>query len=167
MNPSGEGDPAEGKRLLELVAFAQRDQDSWRFTWRHGMFIGLAFLGLLALHALATWRSFHRPLEVHVEPGVSPADQDAMLAAIRASNPWVLDRVPMDSATFRSVLLGQQRLERVVTLNKEMGQVRAEVYRFDSGTVWSFTLGKSGHLSQSVSARGRSRSISAKGRPTY
>ena len=157
MNPSGEGDPAEGKRLLELVAFAQRDQDSWRFTWRHGVFFGLAVLSLFAaLRAWTTWRSFHRPIEVRASPDISAAEQGVLFGAIRTSTPWALDPVVMDAATFQNVLLGRGRVERSVNIIREGREVRVTVYRSDGNPhsarwpyKWDFTFGESGRLVRS------------------
>lgn len=132
MNPSGEGDPAEGKRLLELVAFARRGRESWRFTWRHGLVMAIALMSLFtALRTWTTWRSFHSPIEVQSPPDISAVEQGAMIAAIRASHSGILDPVAMDAATFRRVFLGQGRIERTVRFVRESGVVRADVCRRD------------------------------------
>lgn len=134
MKTPGEGGQDEGKRLLELVAFAQRERSGWRFTWRHGVFFGLAALSLFAaLRTWTTWRSFHRPIEVQSSPDISAVEQGEMIAAIRASHSGILDPVAMDAATFRCVFLGQGRIERTVRFVREGGVVRADVCRRDGG----------------------------------
>ena len=156
MSPGGEEDPLERKRLLELVSFARRDQDRRRFTWRHGMFIALAVFSLVAaLRTWTTWRSFHRPVEVHAAAGITEAEQSKMLAAIRADS-WVLDPVSMDAATFQNVLLGRGRIERSVSFSRDGRDVRAVAYRsegdrnrFSRSRSWHFDFDGSGRLKES------------------
>jgi len=156
VSPGGEEDPLERKRLLELVSFARRDQDRRRFTWRHGMFIALAVFSLVAaLRTWTTWRSFHRPVEVHVAAGITAAEQSKMLAAIRADS-WVLDPVSMDAATFQNVLLGRGRIERSVSFSRDGRDVRAVAYRsegdrnrFSRSRSWHFDFDETGRLKES------------------
>lgn len=150
------GDPQERKRLLELVAFARRTPDRPGFTWRHGIFFGLAALSLFAaLRCWTTWRSFQRPVQVHAEAGITAAEQSAMLAAIR-SDSWVLDPVPMDAATFQKVFLGRGRIERTVSFFRDGRDFKALVNRSagDSNRLsrynsWYFDFDESGRLTES------------------
>ncbi len=155
MRPGGEEDPLVRKRLLELVSFARRDQDRRRFTWRHGMFIALAVLSLFAaLRTWTTWRSFHRPVEVHAAAGISAAEQSKMLAVIRANSP-MLDPLPLDAATFRSAFFGWGRIERSVIFVSSGSDTQATVYRSGGGSTkrwthgWQFSFDGSGTLRES------------------
>ena len=135
------GDPQERKRLLELVAFARRTPDRPGFTWRHRVFIGLAILSLFAaLRGWTTWRSFHRPVEVHAEAGITEAEQSAMLAAIRVASP-ILDPVAMDAAAFQRVFLGRGRIERIVYFVRSGSETQATVYRSEGNRYGRWTGG--------------------------
>lgn len=153
----GNDDTQERKRLLELVAFARRTPDRPGFTWRHGVFIGLAALSLFAAVRLwTTWWSFHRPVEVHVESGITEAEQSAMLGAIRANFP-IMDPVAMDAATFQSVFLGRGRVERSVRFTRGGIGSQATVTRSDGSAYnsrwperWQFSFDGSGALRDSA-----------------
>lgn len=130
---AGNDDTQERKRLLELVAFARRTPDCPGFTWWRGVYIGLATLSLFAaLRCWTTWRSFHRPVEVVAELGITAAEQSAMLAAIR-TNSTILDPVAMDATTFHTVLLGRGRIERSVRFARDGKGTQAIVYRRNGG----------------------------------
>jgi hypothetical protein len=116
----------------------------------------LAALSLFtALRCWTTWRSFHRPVEVHAAGGITEAEQNTMLAAIRADS-WVLDPVPMDAATFQSVFLGRGRIERSVSFSRDGRDIQAVVYRsagdgnrFSGSRSWHFDFDGSGGLKES------------------
>ena len=156
MKPDAASDQRERKRLRELIAFARRTPDRPGFTWRHGVFFGLAALSLFtALRCWTTWRSFHRPVEVHAAAGITEAEQATMLAAIRADS-WVLDPLPMDAATFQRVFLGRGRIERSVSFSRDGRDIQAVVYRsagdgnrFSRSRSWHFDFDGSGRLKES------------------